>query len=99
MDFPITIVLGDVGSGKSLSATYLAYMFAKKEEERKLHKFEERKKVFANFTLNGIPYVKYEIDDLQKNPFPDHLKNGLLLIDEIHRITSYNVCYTKLLRS
>jgi hypothetical protein len=74
MRVPIVIEIGEFGSGKTLYGVYLGDRFIKENPDKTL---------FSNITLYDIPYVKIDMADLKKKPFPDHIKNGLIIIDEI----------------
>lgn len=69
--YPIVCVLGDRGSGKTLTMTVLGDEYEK-----------EGLSIFANYTLKGIPYKHIEFKDIVK--FPPWLKNGVILLDEGH---------------
>ena len=79
VEYPIVAVVGDRGDGKTVTMTALAYAYEK-----------EGKKIFANFTLIGIPYTKITFQDLAD--FPEYLSDGVVLLDEGHiGIDAYQV--------
>jgi GTPase SAR1 family protein len=71
MKYPITAVLGQRGSGKTLFMTYLAHEYHK-----------EGKKIYANYHLKEIPYTYITFEELSK--LPDWLYDGIVFLDEIH---------------
>jgi GTPase SAR1 family protein len=71
MKYPITAVLGQRGSGKTLFMTYLAHQY-----------YAEGKKIFSNFQLKKIPYTPITFSELAK--LPEWLYDGVVFLDEIH---------------
>jgi hypothetical protein len=71
MKYPITAVLGQRGSGKTLFMTYLAHQY-----------HAEGKKIFSNFQLKKIPYTPITFSELAK--LPEWLYDGVVFLDEIH---------------
>jgi GTPase SAR1 family protein len=71
MKYPITAVLGQRGSGKTLFMTYLAHQY-----------HAEGKKIFSNFQLKKIPYTPITFAELAK--LPEWLYDGVVFLDEIH---------------
>lgn len=71
MKYPITAVLGQRGSGKTLFMTYLAHQY-----------HLEGKKIYANYHLKSIPYTYITFEELSK--LPDWLYDGVVFLDEIH---------------
>jgi GTPase SAR1 family protein len=71
MKYPITAVLGQRGSGKTLFMTYLAHQYHK-----------EGKKIYANYELLKIPFKKITFEELAT--LPDWLYDGVVFLDEIH---------------
>lgn len=69
--YPISAIIGDLGSGKTLYLTYLATLYQK-----------EGINIYANYHLKGIDYTYLEFKDLAQ--FPEHVKDGVLLMDEGH---------------
>jgi len=64
----IMAIIGELGSGKTLSLTYLAWR----------NWYYKRKKIYANYTLYGIPYVRIKkVSDLEK------IRDGFLAYDEM----------------
>jgi len=74
MRVPIVVIVGEFGSGKSLLARYLAEEFILKHPDKNL---------ITNMTMYDIEYIPLKIEDLAKSPFPDYIRNGLLILDEI----------------
>ena len=70
MKYPITCVLGQRGSGKTLFMTYLAHQY-----------HAEGKKIYANFTLYDIPFHYITFQKLAE--LPDELTNAIVFLDEI----------------
>lgn len=70
MKYPITCVLGQRGSGKTLFMTYLAHQYHK-----------EGKKIYSNFTLKDIPYHAITFEKLAS--LPDELTDAVVFLDEI----------------
>lgn len=71
MKYPITAILGQRGSGKTLFMTYLAHQY-----------HAEGKKIFSNFQLKKIPYTPITFSELAK--LPEWLYDGVVFLDEIH---------------
>ena len=69
MQFPITCVLGERGSGKTLFMTYLAYHYAK-----------QGKKIVANYHLFGIPYTYMKVREIAEMKLT--IKDSIVFIDE-----------------
>jgi len=64
----ILVITGPLGQGKTLSLTYLAWR----------NWYYKRRRIFANYTLYGIPYFKItRVSEL------DRIKNGYGCFDEI----------------
>jgi len=70
MKYPITCVLGQRGSGKTLFMTYLAHQYHK-----------EGKKIYSNFTLKDIQYNPITFEKLAS--LPDELTDAVVFLDEI----------------
>ncbi len=85
----ITIFKGNLGEGKSLTATFFAYLYHKILKE----------KIYANYKLN-FPYEPITtVEKLKK------IQNGLLIIDEAYTLfdsrrsaSSKNILNTELIR-
>lgn len=69
--YPRIAIVGDTGTGKTLTMT----MLAKEYQKAGL-------KIFSNFTLYGIEYEEIEFNDIVD--FPEYLHDGVILIDEAH---------------
>lgn len=79
MQYPIFAVVGKRGWGK----TVLLAKVAKDVTDEDAHLPEsKRRKIFANFHLEGIPYTYITFKDILE--FPEYLRDGILLIDEAH---------------
>ena len=76
-DYPNILVLGNSGNGKSLFTTFYALLY---QEFCALHGLKN--KVFANYHLELETFQKVKLQDIVK--FPSWLRNGLLILDEIH---------------
>lgn len=61
-------ITGELGSGKTLSLTYFAY----------LHYYKKKRRIFSNYTLYGIPFTK--IDTLLKL---ENMRMGTFVADEL----------------
>lgn len=70
-EFPIIAVIGDRGSGKTLTTVNIADEYQKAGI-----------KVFSNFTLVGIPYKHIKFSDIVE--FPEYLHDAVILLDEAH---------------
>jgi len=70
MKYPITCVLGERGSGKTLFMTFLAYQY-----------YLEGKKIFSNYHLKEIPYTYITFKELAS--LPDEINNAVVFMDEI----------------
>lgn len=68
---PIIAIMGEMGDGKTLTATALAKIY----NDMGLN-------IFANYTLYDIPYIPVDFDSLAK--FEDWLHDGVVIIDEAH---------------
>lgn len=78
MDFPVICIIGKLGAGKSLSATFIAKLF----EEFVLRMGYDDLKIFSNYTFYDTKiWVKVKAKDIVK--FPSYLRNGLLILDEL----------------
>lgn len=61
-------VTGELGAGKTLTLTYLAW----------LNHFKKQKKIYSNYTLYGIPHTKiWALDQLDK------MRDGFFAADEL----------------
>ena len=69
MQYPITCVLGERGSGKTLFMTYLAYHYAK-----------QGKKIVCNYHLFGIPYTYMKVKEIAELKL--EIKDSIVFIDE-----------------
>jgi len=76
MDWPLVIILGNMGDGKTLFATFYAKMYEQIVLENQLSY-----KIFANYNIVSPIFQKVKLKDLVK--FPSWLRDGLLIIDEI----------------
>lgn len=72
MEYPIICILGERGDGKTLTATAIAYM----------NNHTDKKNVFANYHLSGIPYQYITFKDL--TDFPEYLEDSIVIMDEMH---------------
>jgi hypothetical protein len=70
MKYPITCVLGQRGSGKTLFMTFLAYQY-----------YLEGKKIYSNYHLKEIPYTYISFKELAE--LPEELNNAVVFMDEI----------------
>jgi len=74
-EYPLIMILGTNGSGKTLYATYLAYKLSET--------LEEGEKIFANYSIFGLQkYKKFSIEDISGDDFPEWLEDGVMIIDE-----------------
>jgi GTPase SAR1 family protein len=71
MEYPITAVLGQRGSGKTLFMTYLAHKY-----------HSEGKKIFSNYELKKIDFTHITYEELAE--LPEWLYDGVVFLDEIH---------------
>lgn len=85
VQFPLVAVLGDVGTGKTVTLTALADTYAKAGYN-----------VFTNFTLNGISHTKVTFKEVIE--FADHIEGGVLLLDEGHIGMDSKAFWTQLSR-
>jgi len=71
VEYPITAILGNRGSGKTCFMTFLAHEYHKKG-----------KRIFANYHLIDIPYEYMSFSKMAT--LPDELNDALVLTDEMH---------------
>jgi hypothetical protein len=77
MKYPIFFILGDRGSGKSLTMAYLADQY-----------YKAGNKIAANFELKKTPYRYIDYEELAT--IPEDLTDAVLFLDEIDRgVDSY----------
>lgn len=68
--YPITAILGRRGDGKTCFATFLAKLDAARG-----------RKIYANYTLIGIPYEKITLSQVAQ--LPEWLHDATIILDEI----------------
>lgn len=78
MQFPSIAVVGYLGAGKTAITTFIALMFKKYCDQYGLKDY----KVFANYNIDLPNFKKVKAHDIVS--FAPWLKNGILIIDEIH---------------
>ena len=72
LKYPIIAIVGDLGSGKTLTMTSIGLDYY----------YHDNFNLYANYHLKNVPYTYREFSDLAN--FPEHVKNGVLLMDEGH---------------
>ena len=71
VNYPITAIIGNRGSGKTCFMTFLALQYHK-----------EGRKIYSNYHLNNIPYQSMTLKEMSE--LPDELTNAVVLMDELH---------------
>jgi len=77
LDYPIICVMGKLGSGKTLTTTFIAYIFEKYCLEKGLDLT-----IFSNYELDLSLYKRVKAVDIMK--LPKDLKDGIMILDEMH---------------
>lgn len=77
LDYPIICVMGKLGSGKTLTTTFIAYLFEKYCIEKGLNLT-----IFSNYELDLKSYKRVKAKDIIK--LPKELKDGIMILDEMH---------------
>lgn len=71
VEYPITCIVGDRGSGKTLFMTALAVQYA-----------SEGHNIYSNYELTGIKYTPLSFKELAT--IPESLTDAVILLDEVH---------------
>ena len=71
VNYPITAIIGNRGSGKTCFMTFLATQYHK-----------EGRKIYSNYHLKNIPYKSMTLKEMSE--LPDELTNAVVLMDELH---------------
>jgi len=77
MDYPLIAVLGNMGNGKTLFTTFYALLYNEFCKQNDI-----KGTVFSNYNINMDNYKKVSPAEIIK--FPEWLRNGILILDEIH---------------
>ena len=83
----MTVLTGETGAGKSILIDALGLALGERADSSAVNARAERSEVSAGFDLRAVPAARRWLEERE-------LEDG-----EECRITSYNVCYTKLLRA